>query len=297
MKIVEMKLNPLPFKQIKEGSKTIEVRLFDEKRKILEIGDKIIFVNTKTSETIEKEVVDLTVFFNFNELFEAYDSILLGARGYTNEQYCESMHAIYSEEKEKQYGVLAISLEETDKQLRERKVAGEQVYNGALLKVYKDTILLPNEEISYREWIQHNGASAVVCVDKDDNIVLVKQYRYPFGKTVLEIPAGKLDSILEDPKDCAIRELKEETGYISKDMTYLGETALAMAYSNEVIYLYYTNEYDEGENNLDSDEFLTAFKIPFDKALEMCNNGEIIDSKTIIGINLYNNLVRKNKRG
>ena len=78
-------------------------------------------------------------------------------------------------------------------------------------------------------------------------------------------------------------------------MTYLGQTALAVAYTSEVIYIYYTTNCEQGETNFDDNEILTTFKIPFDKALEMCNNGEIIDSKTIIGINLYNNNIRKNK--
>ena len=101
---------------------------------------------------------------------------------------------------------------------------------------------------------------------------------------------------LEDKIECAKRELQEETGLISKDMMYLGQTGLAVAYTSEIIYIYYTNSFEQGKTNYDEDEILTTFKIPFDKALEMCNNGEIIDSKTIIGINLYNNLIRKNKK-
>ena len=199
-------------------------------------------------------------------------------------------------EKEQLNKVLAIELDELDSDLREKMTSRELVFNGKLLKVKKDTIVLPNNKEAYREWIEHNGACAIVYVDEDDNILLEKQFRYPFGRTLIELPAGKLDSVLEDHKECAIREFREETGLISKDMTYLGETGLAIAYSNEVIYIYYTNKVEQGETEFDSDEFLSSFKIPFDKALEMCNNGEIIDSKTIIGINLYNNLIRnKNK--
>jgi len=293
MKQINMKLNNLPFKQIKEGSKTVEVRLLDEKRKQLEVGDTIIFTNNVTNETIERQIIDLKSFPTFNCLYDAYDSILLGARGYSKEQYANSMNTIYSKEKELQYGVLAIELNEIDSDLREKMINRERVFDGKLLKVNKDKILLPNEKEAYREWIEHNGACAIVYVDEDDNILLERQFRYPFGKCIIELPAGKLDSVLEDHKECAIREFREETGLISKDMTYLGETGLALAYSNEVIYIYYTNKVEQGETEFDNDEFLSSFKMPFEKALEMCNNGEIIDSKTIIGINLYNNLIYK----
>ena len=293
MKKIEMKLFELPFNQIKDGSKIVEVRLFDEKRKQIEINDIIVFKNTNTQETIERTVTNLKVFNNFKDLFNNYDPILLGASGYTVEQYNLSMLKIYSEDLVNQYKVLSIELEPIDNDLRETLIKREEVFNGKLLKVKKDTVLLPNKKEAYREYLLHNGACAIVCVDKNDNVLLEKQFRYPMGHVVLEIPAGKLDSVLEDHKQCAIRELEEETGLISHDMTYLGKTGLAMAYSNEMIYLYYTNEFTQGKTNFDNDEFLTSFFVPFDKALEMCNNGEIIDSKTIIGLNLYNNLIRK----
>ncbi len=295
MKTVKMNLVNLPFNQIKDGSKTIEVRLYDEKRSQLEVGDKIIFNNLDTNEVLEKEIISLDKFSSFEELYHSYDSILLGARGYSVKEYQKSMYKFYTKEQEKEYGVLAITLKPIDEDLRETFISREIPFEGKLLKLRKDKIRLPNNKEAYREWIEHPGACAIVCVDENDNILLEKQYRYPFGKTIIEIPAGKLDSKLEDPKDCAIRELHEETGLVSKDMTYLGQTALAVAYTSEVIYLYYTNNCIQGETNFDDDEMLNTFKVPFEKALEMCNNGEIIDSKTIIAINLYNNLIRNKK--
>lgn len=295
MNIVTMNLVDLPFNQIKEGSKVIEVRLNDEKRQNIKVGDKIIFTNTKTKEQLEKQVISLTKYDSFKQLFNCCDSILLGARGYNEEEYEKCMYSFYTKEQEQEYGVLAIELEPIDQDLREVCISREKPYEGRLLKLRKDKVNLANGRTSTREWIEHPGACAIVCVDKDDNILLERQYRYPLGKTIIEIPAGKLDSQLEDRKQCAIRELQEETGLISKDMTYLGQTALAVAYTSEVIYIYYTTNCEQGETNFDDNEILTTFKIPFDKALEMCNNGEIIDSKTIIGINLYNNNIRKNK--
>lgn len=295
MNKINMKLVNLAFKQIKEGSKTVEVRLNDEKRKTLKIGDIIVFNNIDNDEKLEKEIVDIKVYKSFKELYNNFDNILLGARGYTADQYVQSMYSFYNKEDEYKYGVMAILLKPIDLDLREQFISREIPFEGKLLKIRKDTIKLPNNNIAYREWIEHQGACAIVCVDKDDNIILERQFRYPFGKCIIELPAGKLDSPLENHLDCAIRELQEETGLISKDMKYLGETALAVAYTSEMIYLYYTNEFETGQNNFDDDELLTVFKIPFDKALEMCNSGEIFDSKTIIGINLYNNLIRNKK--
>lgn len=296
MKKVEMKLTNLPFNQIKEGSKLIEIRLNDEKRKALEVGDVIIFRNLSTNELLEKEITSLQTYASFKELYNAYDSILLGARGYSLLEYEQSMYEYYSKEEEKEYGVLAIHLRPIDEDLRETFVSREIPFEGKLLKLRKDKILLPNKKEACREWIEHPGACAIVYVDEDDNILLEKQFRYPFGKTFIEIPAGKLDSKLEDPINCAIRELQEETGFISKDMQYLGQTALSIAYTNEVIYIYYTKKCEVGKTNFDEDEVLNMFKIPFDEALEMCNNGTITDSKTIVAINLYNNIIRKNNK-
>jgi len=298
MNKVEMNLHDLPFCQIKDGSKIIEVRLNDEKRRALKKGDHLVFNNIKTNEKIEKIILSLKQYDSFRQLFNNYESILLGARGYTEEEYEECMYQYYTKEQEKKYGVLAIELNKIDEDLRETFISREYPYDGRLLKLRNDKIKLPNDNFAYREWIEHPGACAIVCVDKEDNILLERQYRYPLGKTIIEIPAGKLDSQLEDKKACAIRELQEETGLISKDMTYLGQTALAVAYTSEIIYIYYTTDFEQGNTNFDEDEILTTFKIPFDKALEMCNNGEIIDSKTIIGINLYNNIIKnKNRKG
>lgn len=293
MKKVEMKLMNLPFNQIKEGSKLIEVRLNDEKRRSLEVGDIIVFRNLLTNELLEKEITSLKLYSSFDDLYKNYDSILLGARGYNLQEYKQSMYNFYSKDEEEKYGVLAIHLKPIDDDLRETFVSREIPFEGKLLKLRKDKIILPNGNSACREWIEHPGACAIVYIDENDNILLEKQYRYPFGKTMIEIPAGKLDSKLEDPINCAIRELREETGLISKDMQYLGQTALSIAYTNEVIYIYYTTKCEVGETNFDDDELLKSYKVPFSKALEMCNDGTITDSKTIVAINLYNNLKRK----
>ena len=107
-------------------------------------------------------------------------------------------------------------------ELKETLVDSELVYDGCLLYVLKDTVRLPNDRTTTREYIKHVGAVCVVALDDANNIILERQFRYPFGRVIDEIPAGKLDSIDEDPLDAAKRELKEETGYTADTWAYLG---------------------------------------------------------------------------
>ena len=108
-------------------------------------------------------------------------------------------------------------METSDKDLIEEKTGSEKIFDGNLLHVYKDTVKLPNGGEATREWIKHPGASAVIPLTDDGQVILVKQYRYPIGRITLEIPAGKLDAPDEDPLLCAERELSEETGYKAED--------------------------------------------------------------------------------
>lgn len=295
MALFEMILVDKPFKLIKEGSKIVEVRLNDEKRQEMKVNDTIKFHNLSDFETLDKKIKALRLFKDFGELYDAYDSIVIGAQGMSKQEFVEYMFQFYTKRQEEKYGALAVELYSDDEELRETLVSREIPFEGKLLKIRKDNITMPNGQSAVREWMEHNGACAVVYVDEEDNILLEKQYRYPFGRVVTEIPAGKLNSISEDHKLCAIREFEEETGLKSLDMTYLGETALAMAYSNEIIYIFYTKNVQSGSISFDEDELLKTFKVPFEEALQMCNDGRIIDSKTIIAINLYNNLIRNKK--
>lgn len=296
MKTIQMKLNDSPFQKIKIGSKTVEIRLNDEKRKTIEVGDFIEFFHTVTNEVIIKQVSGLKTFKDFNEVYQNYDSVLLGARNYSEEEYVKGMNMIYPPEKVEKYNVLAIELKCDDLSNREVLLRRNIPFEGTLLKVRKDTVKLPNSQLGTREWIEHIDACAIVYVDENNNIMLENQFRYPLGFVSKEIPAGKLNTSLEDHLECAKREFEEETGLISLDMKYLGKFAVSLAYSTQVVYLYYTNKVIKGNENLDSDEFLSTYKVPFNEALKMCNDGTIIDSKTIIAINLYNNLVIKNER-
>lgn len=166
-------------------------------------------------------------------------------------------------------------------ELFEKRLDSTKVYEGRLLHVFKDNISLPDGGKSTREYIIHNGACCVIPITYDKKVAVVKQYRYPMGKVLLEIPAGKLDSIDEDPLECAKRELREEAGATADEMIYLGQFYPTPAYSSEVIHMYmaYGVNFD-CEKELDDDEFLNNDLIDLEVLVNMVMNGEIHDGKT-----------------
>ena len=170
-------------------------------------------------------------------------------------------------------------------ELFEKQLDSTKVYEGRLLHVYSDNISLPDGGKSTREYIIHNGACCVIPITYDKKVAVVKQYRYPMGKVLLEIPAGKLDSIDEDPLECAKRELREEAGATADEMIYLGQFYPTPAYSSEVIHMYmaYGVNFD-CEKELDEDEFLNVERIPFSELYQRICTGEIDDAKTVTAV-------------
>ncbi|MBP3721958.1 MAG: NUDIX hydrolase [Selenomonadaceae bacterium] len=173
-----------------------------------------------------------------------------------------------------------------DKNLIEEKISEENVFDGVLLHVQRDTVKLPNGNEATREWVRHPGASSVLPILPNGDIVLVKQYRYPIGKVTLEVPAGKLDKN-EDSLNCAMRELEEETGYTADKIKKITTIATTVGFSNELIHLYVAEDLSAGKFHPDDDEFINVVKMPFAEALKKIENGEIFDMKTIISILLY----------
>ena len=166
-----------------------------------------------------------------------------------------------------------------DKDLIEEAVSSEEIYKGKIVHLFCDTVRLPNGKEATREVIRHVGAAAVVPLTDEGNVILVRQYRYPFAQVMLEIPAGKLD-IGEDPIDCAKRELIEETGYDAKELVYLGAFYPSVAMLNEVIHLFLAKNMTLCETNLDEDEFLHVEQRPLGEVVEQVMRGEIPDGKT-----------------
>ena len=175
-------------------------------------------------------------------------------------------------------------IDNDDKNLVEKKLSSEKIFDGVLLHVLKDEVELPNGHKSTREWIKHQGAAAVIPLLPDNQIILVKQFRYPVGQVTLEIPAGKLDFEGEDPLACATRELSEETGYTAGKFWKLTTIATTVGFSNEFIHLYAATDLKSGKQHPDEDEFINAVKVPLTAALHMVETGKIIDAKSIISI-------------
>ena len=167
--------------------------------------------------------------------------------------------------------------------LEEKTISSKQVFDGCLLKIYKDEVLLPDGNTATREYNKHHGAVCVVPLTKDNEVLMVKQYRYPLRQVMLEIPAGKLEKG-ETPLENCKRELKEETGADGYSYMTLGSYVGLCAYSDEIVHMYMCRVDDCGEQSLDEDEFLNVEKIPFNKVVEMVLNNQIEDGKTQVAI-------------
>ncbi|MEX0929922.1 MAG: NUDIX hydrolase [Balneolales bacterium] len=164
--------------------------------------------------------------------------------------------------------------------LIERKIDSKKVYSGELLHVYKDSVELPDGTISGREWIKHPGASAVLPVFDNGEVMLIKQFRYPLSQIFYEVPAGKIDEG-EPPGVTAERELEEETGLVCGHMAYVGHFYPVIGYSDEVIHFYTAWGLTQSRQNVDADEFVQLVRMPLHEAITMIENGQISDGKTM----------------
>jgi ADP-ribose pyrophosphatase len=170
------------------------------------------------------------------------------------------------------------------KQLQEKQTATEEIFDGIILHVVRDTVDLPNGHSSVREVIRHIGAVCVIPVTENNEVIVERQYRYPLDRVILEIPAGKLDSPDEDRLSAIQRELREETGYSADEWMNIGDFHPAPAYSDEYITMYLARGLHKGKQDLDADEFLNVYTIPLKDLVDDVMSGKISDAKTQVAV-------------
>lgn len=168
-------------------------------------------------------------------------------------------------------------------ELTEKTLSSEKIFDGRILHVRRDTVLLPNGHQSTREVVDHPGGVCVLALDDQERVLVVSQFRYPYGEVLRELPAGKLE-YGEDPAQAAIRELREETGAVAGTFQPLGELYPSPGYCGEIIRMYLARDLSFGDTAPDEDEFLGLERVPFSQLVEQVLSGEIKDAKTIAAV-------------
>ena len=173
---------------------------------------------------------------------------------------------------------------------KEKTISSDRIYTGKVISLKVDTVEIENKGYQKREIVEHQGAVAIVALTDDDKVVLIKQFRKPIEQVIWEIPAGKLE-IGETPKECAIRELKEETGYSAKNIKLIHKFFTSSGFSNQKIYIFLATGLTKGEHKFDEDEIIEKYEIDINEARSMIIKNEIEDAKTAIGILLAKELI------
>lgn len=171
-----------------------------------------------------------------------------------------------------------------------KRLNRELIHKGSIIDYYQDTIEIDDEKQVLFDFIKHRGASAMIPVDQEGKILMVRQFRNAIDRYTLEIPAGGLNSG-EDNLSCAIRECEEETGYKAGEVKHLIDIYTTVAFCNEKISIYYTKGLIPSKQNLDEDEFVTVERFSLEEIVKLILEGAIQDSKTIAGILAYKTLL------
>ena len=168
-------------------------------------------------------------------------------------------------------------------ELIEKQLDSTQLYDGKIVRLYRDRVELPNGKEAFREVVRHPGGVIILPVDNEGCVRMVRQFRYPYGRVILEIPAGKLE-YGEEPFSAAVRELSEEIGATAGNWTELGKLLPTPGFCDEVQHLYLARDLTFGEVHPDEDEFLEQVKLPFAEAYAMAADGRLQDSKTVVAL-------------
>ncbi len=166
--------------------------------------------------------------------------------------------------------------------LKEKTITSENKFEGRIFKVRIENVELENGQKAYREFVDHPGGVGIVAITPENKMLMVKQFRKAIEDETVEIPAGKLERG-EDPLECGMRELEEETGYKAKEFVSLGFLYPSPGFTDEKTYVYLAKDLYKGTINPDEDEFLDILEIPIDEVRSMIMNNEINDAKTVIG--------------
>jgi ADP-ribose pyrophosphatase len=177
----------------------------------------------------------------------------------------------------------------------ERTIHRKTIFEGRIIDLYLDEVSLPNGKTSSREIIKHPGAVAVIAITEEEKILLVEQYRKALERTLIEIPAGKLEKG-EDPRESAKRELMEETGYTCENLEHITSFYTSPGFANELVHIYQaTGLKQERELQLDEDEFVSVMEVTYDEALNLVKEQKIFDAKTMYAVQYWQMLKQQEK--
>lgn len=178
--------------------------------------------------------------------------------------------------------------------LYEKTISSQSIYDGRIIKVKVDEVLLPNGNTAKREIVNHQGAVAVMPLTDDGKMIAVRQFRKPLERTIVEIPAGKLEPG-EEPLACAIRELEEETGYVAEKLELLSSFYTSPGFADEILHVYVATGLTKGESRPDEDEFVDVLELTLEEAQQLHRTGEIRDAKTVVALFAWENRVLRSR--
>lgn len=174
----------------------------------------------------------------------------------------------------------------------EKTLGSEEIFDGRVFRVHVDDIELPDGSKSIREVVEHSGGVCIAPLTEKGELLMVRQFRYPFGRELLEVPAGKLEKG-EEPMAAGARELEEECGVVADEIISLGRIFPTVAYCSEIIHIFAAKGLRKTHQHLDQGEFLGVEKLELSQALDMVMSGEICDAKTVAAILKLSKLVEE----